>query len=54
MVVVPTQKEVRLNYGYTKFEMFAYLLTAIGIAIVIIRWRRRTNLGAETIEVSTN
>ncbi len=54
MVVVPTQKEVRLHYGYTKFEMFAYLLTAIGIAIVIIRWRRRTNLGAETIEVSTN
>jgi hypothetical protein len=54
MVVVPTQNEVRLNYGYTKFELFAYLLTAAGIAIVIMRWRRKTNLGAETIEASIN
>ena len=43
MVVVPTQKDVRLHYGYTKLDIFAYLLTAIGIAVMLKRWRRRIN-----------
>lgn len=43
MVVVPTQKDVRLHYGYTKLDIFAYLLTAIGIAVMLMRWRRRIN-----------
>jgi len=41
MVVVPTKLDVRLNYGYTKLDLFAYVLTAIGIAIMFMRWRRR-------------
>ena len=43
MVVVPTQKDVRLYYGYTKLDIFAYLLTAIGLAVLFMRWRRRFN-----------
>ena len=43
MVVVPTQKDVRLHYGYTKLDIFAYVLTAIGIAVMFMRWRRRFN-----------
>lgn len=39
MVVVPTQKEVRLHYGYTKLDIFAYLLTLIGIGVLVVRWR---------------
>jgi hypothetical protein len=41
MVVVPTKLDVRLNYGYTKLDLFAYVFTAIGIAIMFMRWRRR-------------
>ena len=44
MVVVPTQKNIRLHYGFTKIDSFAYLLTALGIAIAILRWRRRSDL----------
>ena len=44
MVVVPTQKDIRLHYGFTKIDSFAYLLTALGIAIAILRWRRRSDL----------
>jgi hypothetical protein len=43
MVVVPTQKDVRLHYGYTKLDIFAYVLTAIGIAVMFMRWRRQFN-----------
>ena len=52
MVVVPTQKDVRLHYGYTKLDIFAYLLTAIGIAVMSVRWRRRIN--ARIIEPAIN
>ena len=52
MVVVPTQKDVRLHYGYTKLDIFAYLLTAIGIAVMFMRWRRRIN--ARIIEPAIN
>ncbi|GDX33472.1 hypothetical protein LBMAG16_03030 [Actinomycetes bacterium] len=44
MVVVPTQKDIRLHYGYTKIDFFAYLLTALGIAMAIVRWRHRSVL----------
>ncbi len=52
MVVVPTQKDVRLHYGYTKLDIFAYLLTAIGVAVMLMRWRRRIN--ARIIEPAIN
>jgi 6-pyruvoyl-tetrahydropterin synthase related domain len=52
MVVVPTQKDVRLHYGYTKLDIFAYVLTAIGIAVMFMRWRRRFD--ARIIEAAIN
>ena len=52
MVVVPTKLDVRLHYGYTKLDIFAYVLTAIGIAVMFMRWRRRFN--ARIIEAAIN
>ena len=52
MVVVPTKLDVRLHYGYTKLDIFAYVLTAIGIAVMFMRWRRRIN--ARIIEAAIN
>ena len=41
MVVIPTQKDVRLHYGYTKIDFFAYFLTLAGIGVLVVRWRGR-------------
>jgi len=41
MVVIPTGNEVRLHYGYTFVDFFAYAMTFIGVAIMVVRWRRR-------------
>lgn len=41
MVVVPTQNDVRLHYGYTKIDFFAYFLTFIGVCMMAVRWRGR-------------
>ena len=41
MVVVPTQKEVRMHYGYSKTDLFAYFLTFIGLCVLAVRWRGR-------------
>jgi hypothetical protein len=40
MVVVPTENEVRLSYGKDGFDWFAYLLTLIGLAMVVLLARR--------------
>jgi hypothetical protein len=41
MVVIPTSNEVRLHYGYTFVDFFAYLMTLLGVAIMVVRWRGR-------------
>jgi hypothetical protein len=40
MVVIPTEKNVQLKYSTTGIDKLAYLLTFIGIGIVIFWWRR--------------
>jgi hypothetical protein len=40
MVVIPTSKHVHLHYGNTAVEYVAYLLTLLGIALVIALARR--------------
>ena len=39
MVVVPTRNDVKLSFGWSLLDVFAYLLTAAGI-VVLVRWRR--------------
>jgi len=39
MVVVPTENEVKLSFGWSLLDVVAYLLTAVGI-YVLVRWRR--------------
>jgi len=41
MVVVPTQNEVSLNFGWSFLDVFAYVLTIAGI-VVLVRWRRES------------
>ena len=40
MIVVPTEKDVRLHYTSTVIDKVAYLLTLIGIVVVVYWWRR--------------
>ena len=40
MIVVPTEKDVRLHYSSTMIDKVAYLLTLIGIGVVVYWWRR--------------
>ena len=40
MVVVPTDNEVRLHYSSSLIDKVAYLLTLIGIIVVVYWWRR--------------
>ena len=40
MVVVPTSQHVHLHYGNTGVEYVAYLLTLLGVALVIVLARR--------------
>jgi hypothetical protein len=39
MVVVPTRNDVKLSFGWSLLDVFAYVLTAAGI-VVLVRWRR--------------
>ena len=41
MVVVPTNKNVRLHYGYNTVDFFAYFMTLVGICTLAVRWRGR-------------
>jgi hypothetical protein len=40
MVVIPTATTVKLSYGRSGLDVFAYLLTLLGIALCVL-WRRR-------------
>ena len=40
MVVIPTEKNVRLHYSSSGIDKVAYLLTIAGIALVVYWWRR--------------
>ena len=40
MVVVPTEQEVRLHYGRSTSDLFFYVLTLVGIGLLIF-WRIR-------------
>jgi hypothetical protein len=39
MVVVPTSTDVHLHFGRSNVDLFAYLLTALGIVLLVV-WRR--------------
>jgi hypothetical protein len=43
MIVVPTSNDVRLSFGWSFLDIFAYVLTIAGI-VVLVRWRRRRHL----------
>lgn len=40
MIVVPTEKDIRLHYSSSMIDKVAYLLTLIGIVVVVYWWRR--------------
>ena len=40
MVVVPTSNEVTLDFGWSYLDVLAYVITLVGI-VVVVRWRRR-------------
>ena len=40
MIVVPTEKDIRLHYSSSAIDKVAYLLTLIGIVVVVYWWRR--------------
>ncbi|HVM15219.1 MAG TPA: glycosyltransferase, partial [Egibacteraceae bacterium] len=44
MVVVPTSTEVELRYGWTPVEVAGWLLTALGMAALVLLWRRPMRL----------
>jgi hypothetical protein len=42
MVVVPTENEVRLSYGWTNLDRAAWLLTLVGIGLLVVLFRSRS------------
>jgi hypothetical protein len=40
MVVVPTESQVTLSYDTTRMEWISYLLTGLGLALLMVLWRR--------------
>jgi hypothetical protein len=50
MLVVPTSKHVSLHYGYTNLDLFAYLLTFVGIAGAVWLWRWAPAIAVRTVE----
>ena len=47
MVVVPTSTHVELAYARSSLDLFAYLLTAIGIGLLVL-WRVRGDVSMPT------
>ena len=41
MVVVPTEESVSLSYGRTGTDVLAMFLTLVGLAALVVLWRRR-------------
>ena len=39
LVVIPTQTDVKLSFGWSLLDVFAYVLSIVGI-VVLVRWRR--------------
>jgi len=50
MVVVPTDEHVELRYGRTPIEWFSWLLTFVGIALVVLLWKRPPLAVPATVE----
>ena len=44
MVVVPTSSSIKLHYGWTFIDYFAYTLTFIGIAWIVVARRNKSRL----------
>jgi hypothetical protein len=42
MVVVPTDNEVKLSFGWSVLDVLAYLVSIGGI-VVLVRWRRASH-----------
>jgi hypothetical protein len=40
MVVIPTENDITLTYGSSGIDKIAYLLTLIGIVVVVYWWRK--------------
>ncbi len=40
MVVVPTEKRVELSYGWTRVDIAGWLLTLVGVALLVVLARR--------------
>ena len=47
MVVVPTKNDVELSFGWSLLDVVAYVLSLIGVAIVV-RWVLRVVAGRRT------
>jgi hypothetical protein len=45
MVVVPTEKNVSLSYQPSRLDRSSYLLTFMGIGLVVFMFRRRLRYG---------
>jgi hypothetical protein len=45
MVVVPTEKNVSLSYEPSRLDRSSYLLTFLGIVLVVFMFRRRLRYG---------
>lgn len=46
MVVVPTERQVSMSYGQSSAEYLGYLLTLVGIAVLVLAFRRTNNVSS--------
>jgi uncharacterized membrane protein len=49
MVVVPTDTDVRLSFGPSTVDRFAYVLTLVGLVTTVVIWRRERTKRASSI-----
>ena len=47
MVVVPSEPEVTLTYGWTAVDVLAWVITVIGVIAAVVLWRNPYILTAE-------
>jgi uncharacterized membrane protein len=48
MVVIPTSRHVSMHYGYTPVDLGGWLLTAIGVALLVVLVRQRYVAGGRS------